>query len=595
MTTKPRFFRWPFGAFLSALVLAGACLAQPPDFFPGPGGFGPGRGGFGGVREPVKLVKQFDQNGDKVLDAGERKAARAYLAMQPQGRGRGFGGRGPFGRGGNQEPPSPGPKLTVGDVKQYSNEPLYDMKVLRTLFLEFEDADWEKELADFYHTDVDVPAKLTVDGKVYRDVGVHFRGASSFMMVPEGRKRSLNLSMNFVHDEQRLGGYRTLNLLNSNQDPTFLRTVLYHHVARQYIPAPKANYMRVVINGESWGIYVNAQQFNSDFTKEWFGSTKGARWKVPGSPGGRGGLAYLGEDMAPYKRLYEIKTKDDPKVWADFIRMCKVLNETPPEKLEAALEPLLDIDGALKFLALDKTFINNDGYWVRASDYSIYQDIKGKFHVIPHDANETFQAAEGFGRGGRGRGGPGGPGFGPGGGFDGPGRGRGGPGGPGFGPGGGFDDPVGPGRRGGEGADGPAGSGFPGGFGPGGATAEEKADLDPFAGANDPNKPLLSKLLLAPALRARYLGYMKGMTETWLDWNKLGPLVAQYQALIAADVKGDTRKLGSTEAFTKAVTENMPRQGLGPFGDTPMGLKKFVEQRREYLLNNGDVKNAMRL
>src|SRR5947207_5877706 len=85
-------------------------------------------------------------------------------------------------------------------------------------------SDWEKELADFYHTDVDVPAKLTVDGKTYPDVGVHFRGASSYMTVPEGGKRSLDISMHFVHAEQRLGGYRSLNLLNSNADPTFLRT-----------------------------------------------------------------------------------------------------------------------------------------------------------------------------------------------------------------------------------------------------------------------------------------------------------------------------------------------------------------------------------
>src|ERR1041384_4595052 len=207
------------------LGLATACMAQPPDFFAGPGGFG-GRGGFGGVREPLNLVKKFDKNGDKVLDAAERKAAREYLATQAQGMRRGPGGRGPFGRAGNQEPPAPGPKLSPAGAKQYSTESLYDLKVLRTVFLEFEDADWEKELEDFYHTDVDVPAKLTVDGKVYRDVGVHFRGASSFMMVPEGRTSSLNLSMNFVHSEQRLAGYRTLNLLNSNQDPTFLRTVL---------------------------------------------------------------------------------------------------------------------------------------------------------------------------------------------------------------------------------------------------------------------------------------------------------------------------------------------------------------------------------
>jgi hypothetical protein len=35
---------------------------------------------------------------------------------------------------------------------------------LRTLFLEFENADWEKELSDFHGTDVEVPAKLIVDG-----------------------------------------------------------------------------------------------------------------------------------------------------------------------------------------------------------------------------------------------------------------------------------------------------------------------------------------------------------------------------------------------------------------------------------------------
>ncbi len=458
-----------------------------------------------------------------------------------------------FGRGGNQAPPEAGPKIAPADVKSYASEPLYDSKVLRTLFLEFENPDWEKELGDFYHTDVDVPAKLTVDGKVYPDVGVHFRGMSSFMMVPEGRKRSLNLSMNFAHEDQRLYGYRTLNLLNANGDPTFLRAVLYTQIAREYIPAPKANHMRVVINGESWGVYMNTQQYNSEFTTEWFKSAKGTRWKVPGSPGGRGGLAYLGEDPAAYKRLYEIKTKDDPKAWTAMINLCRVLDQTPPDKLEAALKPILDIDGTLKFLALDKTFINNDGYWIRASDYSIYLDEKGLFHMIPHDTNETFEAPEGMGRGGRG----------------GPGRGPGGPPPPGFGP-------------------------PPGGFGPPqGPPREEKADLDPFAGSDDPNKPLISKLLAAPELRARYLGYMKGMAETWLDWKKLGPIAEQYHAQIAAVVKTDTRKLDSTEAFDKSVTEDVTGQGFGPPG-ARMSLKSFAEKRREYLLNLPEIQQATR-
>ena len=71
--------------------------------------------------------------------------------------------------------------------------------------------------------------------------------------------------------------------------------------------------------------------------------------EVLGSPGGRGSLAYLGDNASDYKRIYEIKTKENPKAWSDLMHLCKVLNETPPDKLVSALEPILDIDGALKF------------------------------------------------------------------------------------------------------------------------------------------------------------------------------------------------------------------------------------------------------
>ena len=306
------------------------------------------------MHQKTELLKQFDKNGDGWLNAEERKAAREYLSQQGNNRrmgGPGGGRGGPGGGGNSQEPTAAGRHLTAADVKSYPEAPLYASNVLRTLFLDFDNKDWEKELAAFYRTDVDVPAKLMVDGKVYSDVGVHFRGNTSFMFVGEGRKRPLNLSLDFLHGDQQLGGYRTLNLLNSNEDPTFLRSVLYYQLCREYIPAPKANFVRLVINGENWGVYVNAQQFNKEFAKEAYGSKKGARWKVPGSPNGRGGLNYLGDNPSSYKTIYELKTKEDPKAWTDLIKLCKVLDETPASQLEAKLAPLLDIDGALKFFA----------------------------------------------------------------------------------------------------------------------------------------------------------------------------------------------------------------------------------------------------
>src|SRR6476660_8343225 len=134
---------------------------------------------------------------------------------------------------------------------------------------------------------------------------------------------------------------------------------------------------------------------------------QGGTLESAGEPGGRGSLAYLGDDPAPYKRIYGIKTKDDKKSWDALIKLCCVLNETPADKLEEALSPILDIDGALRFLAVENALINDDGYWIRTSDYNIYLDAKGIFHIIPHDTNEGFSKPGGPGMGGGGGFGPG--------------------------------------------------------------------------------------------------------------------------------------------------------------------------------------------
>lgn len=501
----------------------------PQDGQDFPFGLRGGRGGPGGPNaQDVPVVKQFDKNNDGWLNAAERQPARDYARTVGRG---GFGFRGPggprgFGRGGETGPAAPGKTIAPEDVKNYPNASFYDESVLRTVFITFEEKDWESELEDFHGTDVDVAANVMIDGKTYRDVGIRFRGMSS-MAVPEGRKHSLNLSLDMAHENQSVSGYRTLNFLNSHEDPTMMRAVLFLHVARQYIAAPRANFVRVVINGENWGIYQNVQQFNKEFLKENFKSTDGARWKAPG-PNPQAGLAYLGDDAAIYKQTYEIKSKDDAAQWAALIELCKLLNQTPANRITTALSPVLDIDSALRFLALDNALVNNDGYWSRASDYSLYRDTSGKFHIIPHDANETFGEGMGFGP----PGGPGGPG--------------------GFGPGG----PGGPGGFGGRGPGGPMG---------GGGT-----NLDPLGALNG---PLRAKLLAVPELRENYMGYVRDIATKWLDWKTLGPLVEGYKTLIEAEVKADTKRLETYEAFVQDTT------------GTSRSLKTFAAARREYLLS----------
>ena len=527
--SRPRFGRFGQADALALLTdqqkAAWAGMVGKPFTFPEPRfGFGPGGPG-GPMGEKRLVVKEFDKDGNGRLNKEERAAARQSPKTGRRG--------GPPRRGrANETPPAPGARLTPADVPSYIDAGLYDPSILRTLFLDFESEDWEAELADFHGTDVEVPATLTVDGRKYANVGVHFRGMSSYMMVSAGYKRSLNVSIDQSNRSQRLYRYKTLNLLNSHGDPSYLSTVLYSHIARKYLPAPKANFVKVVINGTSWGIYVNVQQFNKEFLAENHPSSAGSRWKVPGSPGAAGGLEYIGDGMEDYKRHFTIKSPDTEAAWKALIGLCRTLNKTPLDDLEAALKPILDIDGVLWFLALDVALVNSDGYWTRASDYSLFLDGQGMFHLYPHDINEAFQGARGHG------GGPPG-GFGP------PGR------GPGMGP------------RGGG------------------------VELDPLVGMDNSRIPLRSRLLAVPRLRKQYLQNVRTIAQAWFDWEKLGPLVARYRSLLDKDVEADTRKLDSYAAFQRAVGEDVEPEGATR--GRGMSLKAFAARRRTYLLTHPEI------
>ena len=110
-------------------------------------------------------------------------------------------------------------------------------------------------------------------------------------------------------------------------------------------------------------------------------------------------------------------------------------------------------------------------------------------------------------------------------------------------------------------------------------------ELDPLVAVNDSAKPLISKLLAVPALRERYLVYVKDIAEKWLDWEKLGPSAKEYAALIADDVKKDTKKLESTEAFERSIEGAAEESGAERGPGREISLKTFAEQRRAYLLS----------
>ena len=354
-----------------------------------------GRGGKG-MTPPInskELFDRFDTDQNGKLEGEERSSARKYVQNIRGGKSEGLtseSAKKTSEKNELQASQKSAPKQEVG---------LYDEKTLRTLYLRFPNADWYAELSDFYRTGVDVPADLIVDGQLYPSVGISFRGNSSYQMHRDSKKKSFNIAIDYDHKNQRLYGYKTLKLLNSASDPSFIREVLYSRISRQYLPAPKANFIRLVINGENWGIYPNIQQFNKDFLQDWFKTKDGVRWKIsPGKESRGGSLVWNGPDMSDYQAAYQLKTKNVTQdAWQDLINLCKVLNQTSNSQFEDALRPIFNIDGALWFIALDNVFIDGDGYIGRGADYHVYLDPKGRFHLVSHDNNETFGYAEGGG------------------------------------------------------------------------------------------------------------------------------------------------------------------------------------------------------
>lgn len=282
---------------------------------------------------------------------------------------------------------------------------LYDSATIRTIYLQFSQPDYWTLLTQNYASSTDLPAQMTVDGEIYDDVGVRFKGQTSYMGTGNSQKKSFNISLHYLHDDQRLMGYRTLNLNNGFQDPSFLREAYYLYRIRRHIPVAKANYVQLNINGQNWGLYPNVQQLNKDFLKEWFLSDDGVNWRAdrpgpftPGGPGGMWGdgtaaLNYLGADTAIYKQYYTLKSSDLDNPWSFLVNACYALNNTALADLPNVLPNYIDIDRTLWFLASEIAYSDDDSYVYKGKmDYYLYYEPEtGRITPVEYDGNSVMK------------------------------------------------------------------------------------------------------------------------------------------------------------------------------------------------------------
>lgn len=273
----------------------------------------------------------------------------------------------------------------------------YDMDMVRDVYLQFAQPNYWQQLEANYGPEINIAATMTVDGVAYPNVGVRFRGNTSYNWLPNApqqgwEKTSFNVSMDWAVQSQDIYGYDNLNFNNGFHDPLFLREAMTYYVMRQHGVAPKANWIRLHLNGNYWGIYINVQQPNKDMFKEWFRSNDGNRYRCFPSSGnfqnGRCCYTWLGSNVGSYMSAYRVKQGNG----LDLMNMCDVLNNTPNNTLQSVLPDVFNVDSFLRYGAVMNVVTQTDSYLQSGKDHFLYMDeVHGDGTTLPFDCNEGMQ------------------------------------------------------------------------------------------------------------------------------------------------------------------------------------------------------------
>ncbi len=280
----------------------------------------------------------------------------------------------------------------------------YSEDEIKVIHLTFAQSNFWTLLEESHDNYQHVLATMEYNGNTYDSVGVRIKGQTSYMQLPNGsQKFSFDINVDAFVDGQDVAGYETFNLHNGFQDASVMRDVFYKHLIRPHVPAGRACFAQLYINGQNWGHYCMVQDLDSDFIEEWWWSNDGTRWradKPPGSPGGGGGmwgdgtaaLNYHGADTADYQTYYTLGRAEEPNPWDRLVTVCDKLDNTPIVQLGDTLDKYMDIDRCLWHLAAENAFADDDSYIHKGKmDYSLYWDAEtGRMTTQEIDGNSIL-------------------------------------------------------------------------------------------------------------------------------------------------------------------------------------------------------------
>ncbi|MBI2946873.1 MAG: CotH kinase family protein [Verrucomicrobia bacterium] len=221
------------------------------------------------------------------------------------------------------------------------------------------------------------PGKFIADGEVYDRVQVRYRGA----WARSWPKKPLKI---IFDKEKPFDGQSRLNLNSGWRDPAFVREHLaYHLYAVCGVPASRSRMVRVHVNGQFRGLYIEVEQPEKAFAARLH--LKGATIYKASSRSNQADERDLGDEAA-YRVHYEQETQKDTG-YAELQRFCHDLARAT--NVADFFRGRVDLEKYINYLAVSVLIQNWDAY---NKNHFIVYDGKGskKWFVVPWDLDRTL-------------------------------------------------------------------------------------------------------------------------------------------------------------------------------------------------------------
>ena len=382
----------------------------------------------------------------------------------------------------------------------YSQD-VYNVDIIKEIDLHFYNTNWRDSLDSYYLQGVDSVelADVIIAGESFDSVGVRWKGNSS--CSPGQIKNPLHIELDYKKN-QDYQGVKTFKLSNLFKEPSFVREVTMYEFLNWYMPASRANFVNVSVDGSLLGFYVSIESVNKDFIEEHFGSRNNPRFKcdplhfvepptpIPGCgfppPNTSAALMVFSPDTACYQYSYEMKSDYG---WQELLSMMERIRFDSYNVREN-----LNLDRTIWMLAFDNLFVNLDSYIGSGHNYYIYENDSNKFNPIIWDLNEIFGT---------------------------------------------FKEGMNP---------------------------TELKNLSLWYKTEMPQRPLLRSLLNIPANRKKYLAHYRTLVHELVETDTIVKRCIELQTMIDSYVQADPNKLFTYTDFQNSMTQDIGiALGISPF------------------------------